>query len=91
MAVQSTTGGSREYYQFFDPIRIITMLCVVLYHAVIAYSRATPQFPIHDSDPIAFCDYVRWIFDVFMMPIFFFMAGFFSIPSLKTETWRLFT
>jgi peptidoglycan/LPS O-acetylase OafA/YrhL len=85
MAVQSTTGDSKEYYQFFDPIRITAMLCVVLYHAVIAYSRATPQFPIHDSDPIAFCDYVRWIFDVFMMPIFFFIAGFFSIPSLKSR------
>jgi glucans biosynthesis protein C len=85
MAVQSTIGSSNEYYQFFDPIRITAMLCVVLYHAVIAYSRTTPQFPIHDSDPIAFCDYVRWIFDVFMMPIFFFMAGFFSIPSLKSR------
>ncbi|MBW1812248.1 MAG: acyltransferase [Deltaproteobacteria bacterium] len=86
MAIQSVADGSKEYYQFFDPIRITAMLCVVLYHSVIAYSRVTPQFPIHDSDPIAFCDYVRWIFDVFMMPIFFFMAGFFSIASLKSKS-----
>jgi len=77
MAIQSVTGESKEYYEFFDSIRIITMLCVVLFHAVIAYSSTTPQFPIHDTDPIVFCDYVRWIFDVFMMPVFFFIAGFF--------------
>ncbi|MCP4752286.1 MAG: hypothetical protein GY866_15440 [Proteobacteria bacterium] len=64
MATQSTTGTSKEYYQFFDPIRIVAMFCVFLYHAVIAYSRVTPQFPLHDSDPMAFCDYIRWTFDV---------------------------
>ncbi len=51
MRVESATAESRKHYDFFDSMRNITMVCVVLYHAVIAYSSTTPQFPIHDSDP----------------------------------------
>jgi len=83
--MQSKTAESKKHYDFFDSMRNITMLCVVLYHAVIAYSSTTPQFPIHDTDPIAFSDYVRWSFDVFMMPIFFFISGFFTLASLRNR------
>ena len=86
MRKQSVTVGSRNRIQFFDHVRNITMLCVVLYHAVKAYSTTTPDHPVHDANPILFADYVRWIFDVFMMPVFFFVAGFFAVPSLKNKS-----
>jgi hypothetical protein len=82
----SNTTVAANHIDFFDPVRVLTMLCVILYHSVTAYSTTTPQFPIHDADPIAFADYVRWLFDPFMMPMFFFMAGFFAMPSLTNKT-----
>ncbi|MDM8528596.1 hypothetical protein QUF58_10340, partial [Anaerolineales bacterium HSG24] len=36
-------------FTFFNHIQNITMACVVLYHAVTAYSNVTPQFSFHDA------------------------------------------
>jgi hypothetical protein len=34
-------------------------------------------------------DAIRYLFDVFMMPVFFFVAGYFALPSLtKQGTWK---
>lgn len=82
---QLVTQNQKSHIQFFDHVRIIAMFCVVLYHSVTAYSTTTPQFPVHDSEPLVFANYVRWIFDVFMMPVFFFVAGFFAVPSVKSK------
>jgi len=80
---------SENHVAFFDNIRNIAMTCVVLYHSVTAYSNVTPQFFFHDTSPSLFADYVRWLGDVFMMPVFFFVAGYFSVSSLRTKsTWH---
>jgi peptidoglycan/LPS O-acetylase OafA/YrhL len=73
---------------FFDSVRNLAMLSVVLYHAVAAYSTATPHWSVHDGSSLA-ADGIRHLFDVFMMPLFFFVAGYFTFPSLTRQgTWK---
>jgi peptidoglycan/LPS O-acetylase OafA/YrhL len=73
---------------FFDMVRNVAMLCVVLYHAVAAYSTVTPHWSVHDGNS-AIADMVREFFDVYMMPAFFFLAGYFTLPSLsKQDVWK---
>jgi glucan biosynthesis protein C len=83
-----TVSSSTNRLLFFDMVRNLAMLSVVLYHAVAAYSTITPHWSVHDgSSTIA--DMIRQLFDVFMMPVFFFVAGYFALPSLmKQGTWK---
>jgi glucans biosynthesis protein C len=67
---------------FFDTVRTIAMLSVVLYHAVAAYSTLTPHWSVHDGTSVI-ADGIRELFDVYMMPVFFFLAGYFAVPSLR--------
>jgi len=77
--------------QFFDTVRNLTMLSVVLFHAVAAYSTVTPHWSVHDGSSIT-ADIIREVFDVFMMPIFFFVAGYFALPSLlRKGAWKFLT
>lgn len=69
---------------FFDLVRNMATLVVVIYHAVAAYSTVTPYWPVHDGSSI-YADFTRQVFDVFMMPIFFFVAGYFALPSLQRK------
>jgi glucans biosynthesis protein C len=73
---------------FFDLIRNAAMLAVVIYHAVAAYSTFTPHWTVHDGSSII-ADMIRHLFDVFIMPVFFFVAGYFALLSLSKESiWK---
>jgi hypothetical protein len=83
-----TTSSSTSRLLFFDMVRNLAMLSVVLYHAVAAYSTITPHWSVHDGRSMT-ADMIRYLFDVFMMPVFFFVAGYFAPPSLtKQGTWK---
>jgi hypothetical protein len=69
---------------FFDRVRNLAMLSVVLYHAAGAYSTVAPYWPVHEESSIV-ADGIRELFDVFMMPVFFFLAGYFTLPSLHRQ------
>jgi glucan biosynthesis protein C len=80
-----------DHILFFDTVRNMAMLSVVLYHAVAAYSTVTPHWSVHDGSSIV-ADGIRDLFDVFMMPAFFFLAGYFSLPSLSRQgVWKFLT
>jgi peptidoglycan/LPS O-acetylase OafA/YrhL len=77
-----------QHILFFDAVRNLAMLSVVFYHAVAAYSTVTPHWSVHDGSS-ATADMVREFFDVFMMPAFFFLAGYFTLPSLSRQgVWK---
>lgn len=65
------------------------MLSVVLLHAVAAYSTVTPHWGLHDRTFVA-ADIIRHLLDVFQMPVFFFVAGYFAFSSLNKLGWRRF-
>lgn len=67
---------------FFDLVRNVAMLSVILYHAVAAYSTMAPWWSVHDGTSVV-ADFVRQVFDVFMMPVFFFIAGYFVLSSFQ--------
>lgn len=81
-AVPQSKSASANRLLFFDFVRNAAMLSVVLYHAVAAYSTLAPWWSVHDGTSI-FADFVRKLFDVFMMPAFFFIAGYFVLSSLQ--------
>jgi glucan biosynthesis protein C len=86
--LKRTVSSSTNRLLFFDMVRNLAMLSVVLYHAVAAYSTLTPHWSVHDGSSMT-ADMVRQLFDVFMMPVFFFVAGYFALPSLmKQGTWK---
>jgi len=60
------------------------MLAVVAFHAVAAYSTVTPHWHMHDGSSVV-ADIIRKVFDIFIMPIFFFVAGYFSLSSLQRK------
>jgi glucan biosynthesis protein C len=69
---------------FMDNLRYLMVVLVIVYHAVAAYAINAPHWVIHDTSMLA-ADIVRELFDVFMMPILFFVAGYFALTSLEKK------
>jgi len=82
--MKRTVSSSDNRLLFFDAVRNLAMLTVVFYHAVAAYSTLTPHWSVHDGSSMM-ADTVRRLFDVFMMPVFFFVGGYFALPSLMRQ------
>ena len=69
---------------FLDNIRYLMVLLVLVYHSVAAYATVAPHWLIHDTSLFA-ADIIRELLDVFMMPVLFFVAGYFTVPSLEKK------
>ena len=69
---------------FFDFVRNVSILTVVGIHAISAYSTVTPHWNLHDGSSYV-ADILRMVFDVFVMPIFFFVAGYFGLASIQRK------
>jgi glucan biosynthesis protein C len=67
---------------FLDNIRYLMIVFVVVYHSVAAYATVAPWWGVHDGSFFA-ADIIRELFDVFMMPVIFFISGYFALPSLE--------
>jgi glucan biosynthesis protein C len=73
---------------FLDNLRYLMIILVLVYHACGAYASVAPHWVVHDTTSLV-ADIIRELFDVFMMPLLFFVAGFFAPVSLeKKRTWR---
>ena len=83
-----TDTGTSTRIAFLDHIRTLMVLLVIVYHAVAAYSTVAPHWLIHDTSSLV-SDIVREWFDVFLMPVLFFVAGYFALASIeKKGTWE---
>ncbi len=69
---------------FMDNLRYLMVVLVIVYHAVAAYAIVAPHWTIHDTTTFA-ADIIRELFDVFMMPVLFFAAGYFTLTSLEKK------
>ncbi len=85
----SNTSATPNRLLFFDFIRNAAMLGVILYHAVAAYTTVTPYWSVHDGASF-WADGTRQVLEVFIMPVFFFVAGYFALPSLQKKGLRHF-
>src|SRR6185295_7011402 len=69
---------------YLDQIRTLMVVLVVVYHALAAYSGLPTRFPVRDAS-FAAADVIRELLDVFMMPVLFFVAGYFAPVSLRAK------
>lgn len=72
-----------------DFVRVAALLGVVIYHSAAAYSTNTPYWSVHDGSSVIATG-IRELVDVFIMPIFFFLAGYFTLSSLRKRGYRSF-
>ena len=70
---------------FFDNVRSSVVLLVVLFHAAISYGNVVPWWYVVDSRRSQLFDVFTAILAVFMMPVLFFVAGYFALPSLQDK------
>jgi glucans biosynthesis protein C len=74
---------------FLDNARSLLVLGVVLLHAACGYSGLIPWWHVRDAEsPLA--SLIIVLLDVFLMPMFFFIAGFFAPASLADRSVRTF-
>ena len=74
---------------FMDNLRYLMIVLVIVYHSVAAYAIVAPHWIVHDTNTFA-ADITRELFDVFVMPVLFFAAGYFALPSLEKKGVREF-
>ena len=76
---------SHPRVHFFDNIRCLMVLSVVVVHSGIAYSNLIPWWPVLDEGSSRFFDFVLLARDIFGMPILYFVAGYFALPTLRRK------
>jgi len=75
---------------FFDNLRYLMIMLVLIFHSGASYGSMVAFWPYHDPNPTEFVDIVMLLFDVFMVSILFFIAGYFALPSLQKRGGRRF-
>ena len=76
---------------FLDNLRYLMVLLVVVLHSATSYSNFVPWWPVKEPNAHSvFFDVILLILDIFLMPVLFFIAGFFAISSFQTKGTRLF-
>lgn len=67
---------------FLDNMRSFVVLGVVMLHSGCAYLKLNPWWPVADtSNPVVGA--ITLFLDVFVMPLLFFIAGYFALPSIQ--------
>ena len=80
---------AHERIYFLDNIRSLMILLVVVLHSAEPYTHYRSWWAVNDQDSVII-DKLFLTLDVFLMPILFFIAGYFTLPSLKNKSAWLF-
>jgi glucans biosynthesis protein C len=83
-AVSLAFTGSSLRVAFLDNLRYLMVIFVLIYHSCGAYATVAPHWVVHDTSSFA-ADIIRELFDVFMMPVLFFISGYFALASLQKK------
>ena len=76
-------GRKKERLYFFDNLRGAIILLVIVFHVAIGFMTKPPQWwYVIDTQKNGFFDLFVMATDVFIMPLLFFAAGYFTLPSL---------
>lgn len=65
-----------------DKIRYMMVAGVVVLHAACAYSSIIPWWGVREVGQSGFYDLLVFVSDIFLMPVLYFIAGFFALSSL---------
>lgn len=89
LAMTHTSEKSRIL--FLDNLRYLMVLLVLILHAAISYSNFVPWWCVKEPNAhAAVFDILILILDVFLMPVLFFIAGYFAISSFRKRGTRRF-
>jgi len=69
---------------FFDNLRWLFVLFVILEHSSNAY-RNLIWWPVADTDTSIIAGWVSAFSDAFAMPLLFYIAGYFAIPTIRKK------
>jgi peptidoglycan/LPS O-acetylase OafA/YrhL len=89
MSTNETPATKTNRIHWMDNLRTITILLVVLYHVGGVYESAGLWgwfWIVDDPDTITWVGIVGIMFDIMVMPIMFFIAGYLTPASLKNKT-----
>lgn len=73
-----------------DNLRTTMVLCVLLLHAVLAFTISAPWWYAADPDKLPGLELLVFLLDSFPLPILFFLAGYFGSQSLASKGTGLF-
>ena len=77
---------------FLDNLRYFSVLCVVVLHSTCAYFYgAMAWWPVIDPAKTSTVNILAPFFDVFAMPLLFYIAGYFALPTMQKREWRHFS
>ena len=86
-----STNSPANRILFFDHIRYLMVLLVVVLHSAASYSNFVPWWSVKEPhEDAVFFDIVLLLLDVFLMPILYFIAGYFAISSFQKRGGRRF-
>ena len=89
IAAQTQTAVHTSRMISMDFIRVLALFGVILFHASGAYANI-PYWSVQNGTSI-FAIGIRELVDVFIMPLFFFLAGYFTLSSLRKKgSWGFF-
>lgn len=77
-------NGTENRVIFFDNLRFLLVLCVVLQHSSNAYSNVL-WWPVADDNTSIFVEWLRAFIDAFAMPLLFYIAGYFAVPAINKK------
>lgn len=66
-----------------DYLRSFLLMLVVLHHVLVGYTSSGFGSLIVDANKFPLFDYLTLLFDIFFMPLFFFISGLFALKSLQ--------
>ena len=75
---------------FFDNLRSVMVILVLIFHSGASYGSMVSFWPYHDPNPMELIDIVMLLGDVFMMTILFFIAGYFALETIQKKNSRNF-
>lgn len=77
-------NGTENRVIYFDNLRFLLVLCVVLQHSSNAYSNLV-WWPVADDNTSIFVEWLRAFIDAFAMPLLFYIAGYFAVPAINKK------
>ena len=81
----SEQSPRRARVHYLDHLRDVAILSVVFWHAGLTYGQRTSSHWWYFSDPQSsgIFDVMALVFELYMMPTLFFVAGYFAVPSVR--------
>jgi len=77
-------NGTQNRLVFFDNLRFLIVLFVVLQHSGNAYSNLE-WWPVADGNTSITVEWLNAFIDAFAMPLLFYVAGYFAVPVINKK------